>query len=585
MAEGRGPHNKEKQVITPALLDDAVRALANSTYGGRGEVFSRFAMDANVTRQTLIGRLKERAPWHFPPRKKRSDSGATRYDIKKVQAVATIQAKRTFDALHQVDDEAALDIALRAGILASQEELPLDAFRRLKRNLELTPHAAPHVRFRASKPNELHQLDLSVSEYFKLERRTEGGEWICRIDRAALRAYKNKPGADRLRMWVVAIVDDYSSAAFSGYFIMRGENTDSVIDALRELWNKKPEGDEVTHPYGVPEKILTDNASWAKGQVFEELLHTAGVEHILAAVQGKTGVSRARVKGKVERFFRENWREFELRFAVEEHDARKIRGIKLKKREFLVSEICEEYARFLAGHNRRKHPQFPEVTRIEAWLRVHHAGGVETLEDLEKFAFRAVERKVGGDMAVSIDNRRHEIRGAPYTLIGKRVRVLLGRAGRMTAEFSDSRGVQRYAMRPVRVLAVGEYRAFGKTPHDRASEAAERMLLRGTRPTRADCETKGNLIMLPPPEKERKVDDPLAVREEILNDDEGFSLIAKELGEPIPEELFKTCGRLLSTTRNIEKILDFGRSVRAILAQTREEARHDEAEGEGGNDA
>lgn len=563
-------------MITPSLLDEAVSELAKAGHGERGAVFDHYAKTAGASRQTMIRRLRERAPWMFRERRKRSDAGATRYSVGKVREVAAIQAKRAFDALHHVDDAAAIDIAVRSGILTSHEELPVEAFRRLKRQHELTPHPAPYVRFRASKPNELHQFDFSVSEYFKLVRRTEGGEWICRVDRAARRAYKNKPEADRVRVWVAAIVDDYSSAVFSVYFPMRGENTDSAIEVLRTLWSKRPAGADVTFPLGVPEKLLTDNASWAKGQVFEELLHTANVEHVTAAVQEKTGVSRARVKGKVERFFRESWREFELRYVVEEHDAREVRGIKLKKREFLFAEICEEYERFIAGHNRRKHPQFPDVTRIEAWLRVHHAGGVETLEDLESFAFRSVERKVGGDMAVSIDKRRHEIRGAPYALIGKYVRVLLGRAGRMTAEFTDSRGTKRYAMRPLEVLPVGRFRAPRKTAYDRASEAAGRMELRGTRPTLEDCETRGNIVMLPPREKERKIADPLAVRDEILNDEEGFSIIAREIGQPISEEIFPLCARFIESKRRIDEITDFARSVRAILARAEDEKRHDD---------
>lgn len=501
--------------------------------------------------------------------------------MEKVRSVAALQAKTDFSSPHNLTDEDAVDVAVRGGLLPSRAELPLSSYRRLKRMHGLNAHERPAVRFRAKRPNELHQFDFSASDYFVLDRPiTSGGEtidWVVRVQRVAKRPYKNKPAADRMRLWIASVVDDYSSAVSFEYLVMRGEDTEHAVDVLKRLWSGREKGAKTTHPFGVPEKIYTDNASWASGNIFKALMYTASVEHIQPAVNPKTQTSAPRAKGKVERFFLELWRRFELRFVIEEHDARTAqlpsgRTIELKRREILLSELQAEAAHFMELWNQRLHPQFAEVTRIASWLRINHMGGVVTLDDLESYALRSVERAVNVHLEVRVENRFYRILGADGTLIRKKVRVLLGRAGRVVVELRTEAGLRRFATKPAETLPAGEFRAFKRTGYDDASDAGGRLEIRNARPTLVGEEPKtGTLLVMPPPEKERVVDDPAAVRTEIKDDAEGFRLIAEELREPIPKDLFELCKSFIGKKRGIEDVRNFGRSVRDILAQTREE--------------
>ncbi len=350
---------------------------------------------------------------------------------------------------------------------------PFSSCRHFVQRRILQEYAEPTLHFRASCPNERHEFALYVSPGFRLVRKLRGGDWVLRTGHAAARPCQNKPKVEETRLLTATVVDDYSSALWFDYIADRGDEVQTAIKALQSVWTLQgsskwklhdSKNQRVpNHPYGVPEVLLTNNDSFARSAEFTTFLDTAGVGHSVAPMDSCRQEGRTHVKSRVERAFREIRKIFETHFSPEELSCAIRAGTgnqpSLKEGEILLSELRREKEKFLAEYNRRPHPLWPIVSRLEAWLRIHPQGGVQAIETIGGRVFRVRERMVNACLEVCVQNELFRIVGAGDHLIGRRVRVL---TNPYTEEIlvKDPRTGRHYVAEPSDVLNMSECRAL-----------------------------------------------------------------------------------------------------------------------------
>ena len=489
------------------------------------------ALRARINANPALARL-------FGKHATRSDKGRSRYALADVKAVLAVQHRVPARHAHQVPTDMAIDIARDAGLVKG--EITVDAVRRIARAKGLNLRGQLYIRIRAETPQEVHQLDFSVSEYLRLDEELPGGDWTVRISKNPDRPYKNKYLKDRERLWMVAVVDDHSSALWASYIVTRGEDTDSALECLQEVWRERKEGEDIVGPYGIPLALKTDTVGWARSEAIQNFLISCGVNWM------PTKPYSPWAKGKVETAFRRIWERFELRLVL-------TRGGETVK----LSEIARLLVDFIDDWNRRAHPSEKGVSRMDAWLRVFQHGGVCTLENLERFAFKTFERVVNAYGEISLHGTLWRIRHASNELYRQKVRVLAARDGRITVEDKFGR---KYTVTKTDAVPYGTYRSHGKSAADKVAEEVGMIKFPSKRNVKAGGTGAGGaLISMRPRETKREPDDPLAA-DDILTFEEACMMLGEMLGGVLSDEVKDTLREKLDSLRR-DDVAVFGHEL------------------------
>lgn len=221
------------------------------------------------------------------PRADRSDRGTRRRRL--ADGVADVLMK----LVHELDFDAALAIetAVGNGLIAIEDApAPGTLLRWMRRaGIPANGSEANRVcrRFEAPGPNELHQADCTLSNTWYLASDGSVGYESPR-DRN-----KNRPGNQKPRLILFALVDDYSRVTYARYYL--AENTLNWLDFLWHAWG--PKDDPSRFPFeGVPKALYTDNGSCLNSARFKTACAALGVTlkfHEPHHAQSKGKVERA----------------------------------------------------------------------------------------------------------------------------------------------------------------------------------------------------------------------------------------------------------------------------------------------------
>lgn len=573
-------------MLDASLLSAAAAAIKAAPRGQKNATVTKWAKTLKVSTGTLRNHIKSQSVnWCFQKRKPRNDRGQSRkYDIDTVEKIATLQAKIHPNATHQITDKIAIEMAEDSGLI-KPGEISVEAYSRLAKSGGYRRHKKSRNRWRARWPNRLHEFDFSVSPFFKLSHQLASGEWVVRVSKNTMRPYKNKPGAERNRIWYAGLVDSYSSAHYLKMIVMKGESTQAVLDILSDVYRKREEEEQPFYPFGIPEILYVDSGSGFRSVAFNAMGETCGIEIKHPTVDKRSGGSDPAARGKVEQGFRPVWRDFESPWVIEAHPARTVKhqgaDIELKEREYLLhQEIEPELARYVRVKNSTAHPlstyfkAYAGKTKIGAWREISQ---VFTLDDLHGMAYQIVTRKVNDYnevMTKGIEALPHDV----YKIIGgdghlpdKTARIFIDKNGRAMCEVEG----RRFDMKESVILDDGEYKSFTETANDRVGKKAKDMVIENSRPTAGE-EKAGKVLMMPTREVEREVEDPLEIQTEFDSPEEMKAYMSEIIGVPltaetIPAAIMQGVEQAINNTRNKEAALKSAQYLKAALVNLRDD--------------
>lgn len=327
----------------------------------------------------------------------RSDCGRSRKPdgwAGKIRHVFDVQCQLSdIDQGRFMASEVAVAHAERMGIL-HPGELSVRNYNLWVKKLGLR-EARGIVRIQAAYSNQVHQVDVTGSAYLAVVQDLGGGEFLLRRRNPRERLAK-KQSEERLRLWAIAVTDDFSGLAVSQYVVAPGESALLVQDFLLDAWR----GMDAALPLrGLPELLYCDNGPFAKS------------ETTLAFLSRETGVGvdlkthmpyRARSTGKVERRHAHFKNRFEMQFLA-------------GKSEWLLSEVnkmlvewavqCADlrhrYADNAAGSTYR-------MTRGDAYLA--YLSNVKLPhQEASRNAYRVLTRTAGLDGLLRVNNMIYHV--------------------------------------------------------------------------------------------------------------------------------------------------------------------------------
>lgn len=266
------------------------------------------------------------------------------------------------------------------------------------------------VRFQAAHSNQVHQVDVTGSDYLAVVADLGGGEFLLRR-RNPRERLKKVPDQERLRLWSVAVKDDFSGLFASQYVVAPGESAVMVREILDQVWR----GIDAAHPLrGLPEILYCDNGPFAKhGSTLPYLSEQTGV-----GVELKVHMPyRAQATGKVERVHQFQKARFEMQFLA-------------SREEWRLSEINEMVISWAIECGQLAH-RYLGMSRADAFL----AGleGPVRLPSAEstRNAFTTLRRVAGLDGLISVDSVRYLL---PNAMRNRRVIVYRNATGELRVE-------------------------------------------------------------------------------------------------------------------------------------------------------
>ncbi len=223
-----------------------------------------------------------------PTRKKRSDRGRMKHDLLTHQVLRTIAG---WIVEYDISPEEAIRLARQRGLEVPVEFTTLRRYLRahgLDRKSQKIP--APHRRFESAAPGEIYQFDISGLKTRWIDSSTRKIVEVTKLD-----VSDNHPNSDprRIRVWRMALIDDFSRLCFVRYVAAHKPNGSHVTDFLLQAYAE----------LGVPRQLYTDNDGIIKfgrtartTQLLARLLKSkGGYQHICHRP------GNARATGKIER--------------------------------------------------------------------------------------------------------------------------------------------------------------------------------------------------------------------------------------------------------------------------------------------
>jgi len=252
-------------------------------------------------------------------------------------------------------------------------------------------------------------------------------------------------GSGGLKLWIAAIVDDYSGAAAARYFTAPGESFIEGLDFVKWLWSG-PEGSIFK---GAPEILYGDQGSFLKSGATEQLCAALDIRIL------KAEKKHAWAKGKIEAFFRWTWPKFELMLAA------------LVERGIYFQELNGLLMRHLERRNRMPHRYWKGFTKEELYLTsLQRTGFMAVPADIERYAYNVLERTVR-DGLVSLDGELWQIAGASPE--GEKVRVYKNARGEVRLRTGDGEILECVEFTP---LKFGDYKGRPLNEREKLMAAA-----------------------------------------------------------------------------------------------------------------
>ena len=176
--------------LTPALIEallDVQRRAAAAGHGSKGAVYAQASLHLGLPRATLMRRLKETIV--KPPRKRRSDAGATSLPLADAQRLSAqmMQGYRGNDksiqalklSLEQLRAENPLFASVIDPATGETRQLSESACARALRQYALHPDQlnapAPVQQLASDHPNDVWQIDASISTLFYVPGERQSG--------------------------------------------------------------------------------------------------------------------------------------------------------------------------------------------------------------------------------------------------------------------------------------------------------------------------------------------------------------------------------------------------------------------------
>lgn len=399
--------------LGPALTQTLVGVAAHAAaagYGGKEAVYTQACTTLGIGRATLMRYLKEVTV--KPPRKKRSDAGASSIPDEVLQRVAA-----TLMEGYRANNKKILSVELAVDILMKDGKIPrgrvdedtgeinpwsVSAMRRalyqrglhpaqLRRPTPATPQKSAH-------PNDVWQIDASISTLFYVP---ESGL----ADMSPAVFYKNKPGnfekikRQRLTRYVIT---DHCTGAIFVHYVAGGESIVNMTDSLLRCIQQRP-GQQM---YGAPFHLMMDPGSAGESSAFGSLLRRLLIEPVVNAA------GNPRAKGQVENAHNLVECDFESGFKFGH-----VPGI---------DWINQQAARWMRWYNSVKVHGRHGLPRYQKWLEItaEQLRVVSEGIDLRELCFgKPVSRQVDQFCNIEFGTRSWRVSHVPGVMIGETIDV------------------------------------------------------------------------------------------------------------------------------------------------------------------
>lgn len=304
-----------------------------------------------------------------PARGRRKDAGKPRVlDPQTLESLAYYTVNMDFSSQHVTDVAQANGLGEISRATYNRHLRKLGIGRRQNQT-----DIRPFIKWQAKFPNQLHQLDSTVSQQFYIDDDDSIGF------ESTLTKNKNKPGNKKPRLHLLALVDDFSRTVFAQFTL--GNHTFAWMNFLYQAWKVKE--DAAGFPFhGLPVILYSDNDAVVGSGKFTLAMQALGVK----VISHKVGNPRA--KGKVESAF-PLLQEFEK--------VTKVRNWKS------VAEANQDLMDYLYFINNRVH----SVTKrrpLELWTSIPNIRlkAVPQEEIFARLHMEQMRRKVNKDMTISL---------------------------------------------------------------------------------------------------------------------------------------------------------------------------------------
>jgi len=431
------------------LLDPYILSLVSADWraaprGYKADIINGWAKRLGVTYQTIYKELPVEKP---RTKGKRLIEGIDDH----AKIVAAIK-RRSPEHKGEIGTEQAIKLAIGNGLIPKEmADVATGTFNRVMRDAGMDKRQRRISRFQAERPNELHHVDASSSQFFYIHRELPDGDYVLKLH-IGVAGYKNKPVPIRLRPWIYGLTDDYSGVHVARYVAALGESAGDNMDFLSWAWGQNDDG----FFFGLPEKIKGDLGPMNSSESAPEWFGRLGIEIDDSVPLGKEA------HGKIERPWRTQWQRFEKPFFVESN---------IKKFEITLSELNRRFMIYQQEQNSAKHRYERKITRQQAWQKISLYGGAVAMpENAIRTAVRRWSRKVDAAGVFSIDNVPYEVKG----LHDAAVWVYQGIFADMMMVVEQRTGL-KFEVENFVPNKIGEYHAAKDSPHQKAIKAAKEL--------------------------------------------------------------------------------------------------------------
>ena len=401
--------------MSPALIDallDVQRRAHAAGHGGKQAVYAAACQHLNMSRATLMRRLKEVTVQ--PQRKRRSDAGTTSLTLADAQELSSklMEGFRANDksihalklALERIRAHNPLFASVVCPDTGETRQLSCSACARALRAYALHPDQlrapAPVQQLASDHPNDVWQIDASISTLFYVPGEGQRGMQ----DMAPGVFYKNKPEnfekikRQRLTRYVLT---DHCSGSIFVHYVAGGESTVNMAESFLRAIQPRPQ----QQMHGVPFHLMMDPGSAGIGGAFMGLLRRLQVKPVV----NKAG--NARAKGQVENAHNLVETNFESGFKFTH-----VPGIEW------INEQAQMWMRYY--NSARVHSRHG-LTRWDKWLEITQQQLRLVDADLARALLTHAPEtpKVDREQRVRFAGRVWNLRDVPGVMVGEKVSI------------------------------------------------------------------------------------------------------------------------------------------------------------------
>lgn len=401
--------------MSPALIEallDVQRRAAAAGHGGKEAVYADACQQLNMSRATLMRRLKEVSVQ--PQRKRRSDAGTTSLTLADAQELSSklMEGFRANDksihalklALERIRAHNPLFASVTDPATGEVRPISCSACARALRAYALHPEQlrapAPVQALASDHPNDVWQIDASISTLFYVPGERQSGLQ----DMAPGVFYKNKPeNFERIKRQRLTryVLTDHCSGSIFVHYVAGGESTVNMAESFLRAIQPRPK----QQMYGVPFHLMMDPGSAGIGGAFMGLLRRLQVVPVI----NKAG--NARAKGQVENAHNLVETNFESGFKFTH-----VPGIDW------INEQAQMWMRYY--NSARVHSRHG-LTRWAKWLEItpQQLRLVDAQLARELLTHSPETPKVDRELRVRFAGRVWSLRDVPGVMVGEKVEI------------------------------------------------------------------------------------------------------------------------------------------------------------------